>query len=71
MIQYLRRKYKIAGSSNEEIEKLETYVHPIRVTYINLFNRTSEWNTKYHHKDIDFCLDVMESFDRYVHTAFV
>ena len=71
LVQHLRRKYKIPGSSTEEIEKLETYMDPVRVTYMDFFNRTAEWNTKYRHKDIDFCLDVMESFDRYVHTAFV
>jgi hypothetical protein len=67
-VQHLRRKYKITGSSQEEIEKLETYVQPVRVAYMDLFNRTSEWNTTYRHKDIDFCLDVMESFDSYVHS---
>ncbi len=54
----------------EDIEALETYVRPVRDTFIDLFHHTAEWYTSYPDKDLDFALDVMESFDRCVGLAF-
>ena len=64
MIQHHRRKYKMHGSFNAEIVPLEDYVSPVRLAYIDLFNRTDQWYRDYHDKDLEFCLDVIKSFDR-------
>jgi hypothetical protein len=66
LLNHLRHEHRLADFSDANLDVLEHLLVPIRNVYIDLFHNTLAWNTKYAGKGVEYILDVMESFDRYV-----
>jgi hypothetical protein len=64
MMQHLRRKFKVQGKCEKELDILEKNVRPVNEAYLDLFNSPEKFPTLHRQRDLEFALDVMEAFVR-------
>ena len=65
MMQHVRRKSKVQGRSDEELDILEKLTNPVVAAYSELFNTPDEFLRIHRTRNLEFALDVMESCVRY------
>ena len=64
LVQHLMRKYHVGKDTLEDLQKLDEMLQPLRDQYTELFNRPGEWIRTHKDLDVEYVLDVMESFVR-------
>ncbi len=65
MMQHIRRKFKVHGNSDKELDILKQCVNPVALAYSDLFNTPENFPNIHKKRDMEFALDVMEAFVLY------
>ena len=64
LLEHMRKKYKLEAFTQENINRLQDRLAPLRAMYVELFNHTQRFFVTYPDSDSKLVLKVMESFDR-------